>query len=427
MLAIFRGLPTVPQFFLFWCLASSLAAQQQEPPAPNSVIKSNVNEVLVPVVVRDGQGNPVGNLAKENFQILDNGKPQVIYGFTIIERATQPADAIASSSVPSSSSNGAPPPSPAQRFVVFLFDDLNLSISDLSLAQKATSKLLEAALPASDTAAVLSTSGTNSGFTRDRAKLQQAILGIKANNIYRYDPQGCPNINYYTADLILDKRDATALQAAVEDTISCASLPRDPVGIEAATRLVEQAAERAVAVGQQTYRTDLAFIRLVMSKMGALPGQRILILISPGFLTPSEEAMALASQVLEMAARDNIIINAIDSRGLYTTNQESSERGGGNPLASRVQSQHRPVSMTADEGVMADLADGSGGTYLHGRNDLEAGLTRLFSEPKYLYLLAFSVAKPNGAYHELKVRVNHDGLTVQARRGYVALKSQSAK
>ena len=417
----------MPQFFLVLCVTSSLAAQQQEPPAPNSVIKSNVNEVLVPVVVRDGQGNLVGNLAKENFQILDNGKPQVISGFTIIERATQPPDAIASSSAPSSSANGATPPSLAQRFVVFLFDDLNLSVSDLSLAQQATSKLLEASLPASDTAAVLSTSGTNSGFTRDRAKLQQAILGIKANNIYRYDPQGCPNINYYTADLILDKRDATALQAAVEDTISCASLPRDPVGIEAATRLVEQAAERAVAMGQQTYRTDLGFIRLVMSKMGALPGQRILILISPGFLTPSEDAMALASQVLEMAARDNIVINAIDSRGLYTTNLDSSERGGGTPLASRVQNQHRQVSMTADEGVMADLADGSGGTYLHGHNDLEAGLTRLFSEPKYLYLLAFSVAKPNGAYHELKVKVNHDGLTVQARRGYVALKSESKK
>jgi hypothetical protein len=45
--------------------------------------------------------------------------------------------------------------------------------------------------------------------------------------------------------------------------------------------------------------------------------------------------------------------------------------------------------------------------------------------PKYLYLLAFSVVNPNGAYHELKVKVNHDGLTVQVRRGYVALKSES--
>jgi VWFA-related protein len=428
-LSIFRGLPAVPQFFLVLCVASLLAAQQQEAPAPNTrpAIKANVNEVLVPVVVRDGQGNAVGNLEKENFQVLDNGKPQVITGFTIIERATEPTGAIASSSAPGSSPNTAQPASPAQRFVVFLFDDLNLGSSDLPLAQKAATQLLEASLPASDTVAVLSTSGSNSGLTRDRAKLQQAILNIRPNTIYRYVPQSCPNVNYYAADQIVDKHDAMTLQAAVEDTLSCAGLPNDPTGIQAAKQMVEQAADRAVAMGEQTYRTDLGFIQLVISKMGALPGQHILILISPGFLTPSGEAMALASQVLEMAARNNVIINAIDSRGLYTTNLESGERGGGSPLAARVQNQQRPISMTADEGVMADLADGSGGTYLHNRNNLESGLTTLFSGPKYLYLLAFTVAKPDGAYHGLKVKVNHDGLNVQARRGYFALKSDSKK
>ena len=150
----------------------------------------------------------MGNLAKENFQVLDNGKPQVITGFTIVERAAEPSGAIVSSSAPNSYPNASQSPSPAQRFVVFLFDDLNLSTSDLNLAQKAVTKLLEASLPASDTIAVLSTSGTNSGFTSDRAKLQHAILNIKANNVYRYNPQSCPNVNYYTADLILDKRDA---------------------------------------------------------------------------------------------------------------------------------------------------------------------------------------------------------------------------
>jgi VWFA-related protein len=416
----------LPQFFLILCAASLLAAQQQELPSPNSVVKSNVNEVLVPVVVRDSQGKALGNLTKENFQILDNGKPQVISGFTVVERATAPPAAIAaSSSAPSSSSNLVPASSPAQRFVVFLFDDLNLSTSDLSLTQKAVNKLLEASLPASDTAAVLSTSGTNSGFTRDSAKLQQTILSLKPNNIYRHNSRDCPNVDYYNADLILNKRDEMTLRAAIEDTISCANLPRDRRSIDIAKNMVEQAAQRALGMGEETYRTDLGFIRLVISKMGALPGERILILISPGFLTPSGEAMDLASQVLGMAARGNVIINAIDSRGLYTTNLESSERSTGSSLASIVQDQHRPVSMTADEGVMADLADGSGGTYFHGHNDLEAGLTKLFEVPRYVYLLSFSVAKPNGNYHQLKVKVNHDGLSVQARHGYVALKSES--
>jgi len=429
MLSIFRGLAALPQFFLILCAASLLAAQQPEPPPPNSVIKSNVNEVLVPVVVRDGQGNAVGNLTKENFQILDNGKPQVTSGFTVIEHASETPYATASSSAtaPSSSSDVAPRPAQAQRFVVFLFDDLNLSDSDLNLAQKTASKLLEESLPASDTVAVLSTSGTNSGLTRDRAKLQQTILSLKSNNIYRHNPNDCPNVDYYNADLILEKGDGMTLQAAIEDTITCAGLPNDKKGIDTAKLMVEQTAQRARAMGQETYRTELGFIRLVISKMGALQGQRILILISPGFLTPSGEAMQLASQVLDLAARDNITINAIDSRGLYTTNLESSERSAGSSLALRVQDQHRPISMTANEGVMAALADGSGGTYIHGHNDLEAGITRLFAAPKYLYLLTFSVAKPNGTYHELKVKLSREGLSVQARRGYVALKSELKK
>jgi VWFA-related protein len=427
MFSIFRGLAALLQFSLVLCAASLLAAQQQEAPSPNSVVKSNVNEVLVPVVVRDGQGKAVGNLTKENFQILDNGKPQIISGFTVIERATEPPSATAASSTaPSTSSNKAPPPSPAQRFVVFLFDDLNLSDSDLNLVQKAASKLLEEPLPASDTVAVLSTSGANSGLIRDRAKLQQTILNLKPTKIYRHDPNDCPNVDYYNADLI-EKGDDMTLRAAIEGTITCAGLPRDKTGIDTAKVMVEQAAHRARAMGEETYRTELGFIRLVISKLGALPGERILILISPGFLTPSGEAMALASQVLEMAARDNIIINAIDSRGLYTTNLESSERSAGSPLASIVQDQHRPVSMTVAEGVMAALAGGSGGTYFHGHNDLEVGLNGLFEVPRYLYLLTFSVAKPNGAYHELKVKVNNDSLIVQARRGYVASKSESKK
>ena len=77
-------------------LCSPLAAQQKETSASDGTftIQSKVDEVLVPVLVRDKQGNAVGNLRKENFQIFDNDKGQAITGFSIQRRSgvqTEPA------------------------------------------------------------------------------------------------------------------------------------------------------------------------------------------------------------------------------------------------------------------------------------------------------------------------------------------------
>ena len=73
---------------------------------------------------------------------------------------------------------------------------------------------------------------------------------------------------------------------------------------------------------------------------------------------------------------------------------------------------------------MAELADGSGGNYFHNSNDLLAGVKDLVAALAYVYVLELSLAnlKPDGAYHRLKVKVNRDGLQVQARRGYFAPK-----
>jgi VWFA-related protein len=203
--------------FLF---PSCLAAQQQPPPSasnPGAVIKTNVNEVLVSVVVRDAQGHTVGNLTKDNFQVLDNGKPQVLTGFVVVKRADATTGATPSAPSPNSTAAAPQPPSPAQRFVVFLFDDLNLSISDLAQSQNAANTVLEESLSPSDMAAVLSTSGTNSGLTLDHAKLRKAIQDLRINSIYRHDSHDCPNVDYYQGDLLVEKNDPMALQAAVQD------------------------------------------------------------------------------------------------------------------------------------------------------------------------------------------------------------------
>jgi VWFA-related protein len=418
---------------VFSCLALIAAfstnaqqPQQTPPPAPAPIIKANVNEVMVSVVVRDDQGHAVGTLAKEDFQIFDNGKLQPLVSFTLVRRsAAATAANAATPNPPAAASPAKQSESQLQRFVIFVFDDVNLSVSDLPQVQQAATKALDATLSFSDIAAVLATSGTNSGLTRDRATLKQAIMSLRVSYLLHDSGHECPNMSYYQGDLIVNKNDSIALEAATQETMTCAKISVP----EMATSIAQQAARRAVALGEQNYRTCLGFLRSVVGKMAPLPGQHVVILVSPGFLTPDAAAMNLTSELLDMAAQSNVIINALDARGLYTTNMDASQQGGGSPMAAQVQNRYRQDSMRSSEDIMAELADGTGGTFVHSSNDLVSGLGHLIAGPEYLYLLSFSTAniKANGAYHSLKVKVRQPHMNIQARHGYFAPAAEKKK
>ncbi len=393
-------------------------SQQTVAPTSPAAIKANVNEVLVPVVVRDAQGRAVSNLSKDDFQVFDDGKPQTITGFTIVKRATETS--VTNSSAPSPDATDSPavsqPTSPPQRFVVFLFDDYNLTFSDLPNAQQAAIKALDSSLAPTDVVAVLSTSGANSSLTRDHAKLKQVILDLKVKTLLRANEHDCTSVDYYQADRIINKSDDQAFQVAVIEVMHCLK----NIAPEAAEAFARTAAQRAVQLGEQNYRANLYSLRLILNKlMAPLPGQHVIILVSSGFFAPGPEAVTIKSEILDIAAHTNTVINALDARGLYTTNVGAEVTTRVDEASQRLINQYRHESMDANADVMEELADGTGGTFYHNSNDLEAGLRSLISGPDYTYLLAFSTAntKP-GAHHSLKVKVNEAGLTVQARRGY---------
>jgi VWFA-related protein len=393
-----------------------LIAQQLQQPPP--VVRSFVNEVLIPVVVRDAQGHAVANLTKDDFQVFDNGKSQTITGFTIIKRATEAS--AANSSAPSRDAADSPaisqPISPPQRFVVFLFDDFNLTFTDLPYAQQAAIKALDSSLAPADMAAVLSTAGANSGLTRDHVRLKQAIQGLRVKTLLRTNEHDCPNVDYYQGDRIINKSDDQALQAAVIEVSHCVR----NIAPEAAETFARTAAERAVQLGEQNYRANLNSLRLVLNKlMAPLPGEHVIILVSSGFFTSGPEAMTIKSEILDIAARTNTVINALDARGLYTTNVGAEVTTRVDEASERLINRYRRDSMDANADVMGELADGTGGIFYHNNNDLEAGLRTLIADPDCKYLLAFSMAKAKPrSYHILKVKVDEPGVTVQARRGY---------
>ncbi len=418
------------------CFAIILRAQDSTPQKPDAggfILQVHVNAVLVPVVVRDAQGHAIGDLKESDFKVFDQGKLRKPSGFTVqqgaaLEGAAQTAGAGPPAAAPDgASSSGAAPQAPGpQRVVVFLFDDRHLGITDLDQVKKAASQLLDQPLPDGTRGMVLSFMGVNSGLTHNRVPLQAAIMKLKVRQGFQNDPGQCPNIDFYTADQIVNKHNDSLFQIQVENVQKCTHSNSTAQGAAmAAQETVKAAAETAFQTGDQDARDTLGYLRDVVHSISKLPGQRTLVLISPGFLSLSPESMEAESQVLNFAAADSVTISTLDARGLYSGSMMGASQGGDIALTALLTGNINGSysdAMRQNRQVMAGLADGTGGTFFHNNNDLEGGLATLAAGPDYKYLLELSLqdVKQNRTYHSLKVEVDRKDVKIQARDGYFA-------
>ena len=108
-----------------------------------------VNLVQVHVVVRDVNGNPVGNLKPEDFQLYDQGKLQPISLFSVETRETRRETAEAAAlthSTEMDQTNGSKTVLP-DRFIALFFDDSHLSLEDARYARTGVAKFLDSLAP----------------------------------------------------------------------------------------------------------------------------------------------------------------------------------------------------------------------------------------------------------------------------------------
>ena len=384
----------------------------------DATFQSKVNLVLVPVVVRDQSGAAIGSLQKDDFQLSDKGKVQVISKFSV-----EKSPAIREKPSKPDLSIGGPADTPS-RFVVYLFDDLHIEFADLARVQKAAVDHLATALKPEDRAAIITTSGQrNLDFTDDKAKLQEAVMRIRPVELYRHVPGQCPDLDYYIADQIRDKNDSQALNMEIQETIICDNLP-GPNPQQAAQNIVNGAVSTELSQGEQDARVSLSVFKDVLRRMAAMPGERMILVASPGFLTVSMEALETESDILDRAVRENVVINALNARGLWTSSEfEASRSAPVNDYVQRTKLQYERNSALAQEDILAVLTDGTGGTYFHNNNDFNAGFHKIATAPEYVYMLGFTPSnlKNDGSFHRLKVTLTaKNGLTAQARRGYFA-------
>lgn len=393
-----------------------------------TTFRVNVNLVQVRVVVRDPSGKAVRNLQKEDFELFDKGRPQVISQFSGEEAGMRRPSKNISQPVSDGEPTSSPEPADvAENYVAYLFDDVHLSFGDLAQVRKAAERHL-ASLGRTDTVGIFTTSGqTQQDFTDDRGKLQDALLRLQPRPITRANISNCFNVSYYMADQIENKREQDALEAATEDALIC-EFKGDPRLRSAAQQMAESTAMQVLDSGVAESHVTLTVVNDVIRRMSVIPGQRSIVIISPGFLTPQMEAEYMDS--IERALRAKVVINGLDARGLYTVDigGDISAPAAPSPLSQIKKQQFMTLEASANADILASFADGTGGTFFQNSNDLDEGLRRTSTAPEYSYVLAFSPQnlKRDGSFHSVKVKLKNPGrLTVQARRGYFAPKSSS--
>lgn len=411
-------------------LAGGLGSQAQSPEpevrahesAPPFQIRVETNLVTVRVVVRDAQGHPVAGLHREDFRLLDNGKPREFTGFTVETSGGQPAAAAPAASSTSSITTAPAAPFP-QRFVTLFFDDLHLDTGAVGQTRNAAWRYISSALRPDDRVGIVTSSGaTGIDFTADRDKLHEVLFKVAAHS--RTIPSGtqCPSISEYQAYL-MDQRqqnDVIEIAAAEGWECRCKGQNETPECGDAERRMaVAQAAQIwNLADAQSLHTLDLA--DAVVRRMAAMPGQRILVLVSPGFLTATRGKMVDA--LIGRALRQNVVVNALDAAGLYTRDARDhflTTRLDLRTVKDRIENE----GLIVQRDVLASVAAGTGGAFFHNSNDFDTGFRDTAQAPEVSYILSFALSdvKLDGSFHTLKVALNNGGhFDIQARRGYFA-------
>lgn len=383
---------------------------------------SKVNLVMVPVVVRDRAGETVGTLHQEDFTLFDKRKPQVISRFSVETESRAAIQLAAPTDETSGKSAGTPAPPMATHFVAYLFDDVHSDFGALAQARNAAQKQITDTMRSTDRVAILSTSGqTTLDFTDDRDAIQDTLLRLKPRP-KTSSVNDCPYVTYYMADLIVNRNDPVALDAATLDAIQCLGIP--PSQRTAAEQAARAKAMQELTEGDYETRLALTTLKSAIRRISAMPGQRTLVLVSTGFYLLLDHR-AEETDVMDAAIRANVTINTLDARGLYGPPELDASRPSRNFQTETRLSQYLRDSATAEGDVLGELADATGGTWFHNRNDLTEGFRLLATSPEVIYVLGFSPQnlKYDGSFHALKVSLkNSSGLQLQARRGYYAPK-----
>ena len=391
-------LPPLLALPLLGMVPFSLAQEPAKPGLSQAPIRVSTELVLVNVVARDKKGNPIRDLRKEDFTVLEDGKKQQILTFDFedvdqLAAAAEPTISGAAQGTLLHSTKKAPPTLEAKdrRLIVLFFDFSAMQPEEIDRSVDAAKKFVSEKLQPADLIALVSLATNmhvDCDFTDDRDKLKTALSNYTAS-----EGQGFDNGTTGSAEGTAE----TGGSYTEDDT------------------------------DLNTFTADrkLLAIQSLVQVLGKLPQKKSVVLFSNGITQTGVDNQSALRAATAAAVKANTSIYSLDIRGL----QAFPPGGEAQNASLHGQSAYTGASILSDlngnaasQDTLATLSADTGGKAFFDSNDFSGVFTQVQKDSSVYYVLGFTSSNgaKDGRYRHLKVTVNRPDLKLDFRSGYYA-------
>ena len=382
---------------------SSIAGHAQAP-----TFRTETTVVQLPVRVVDAKGGFVRDLTASDIEVLEDGVPQTISEFTLVDHSV--VQAPSPLTVPSS---GILTPADLEkvpgRLYVFLLDDVHVGVGHSARARDLVKGFIrDRVTPADATAVVIASGAARQDFTRDKAALLRAV-------------------DRFTGTLDMGE------PARVQET-RARGIVKLVTDLTAALANIRGRHKTLIYVGSQVgcrvgneANTDF-YPKLRGQQEGSDNPQRVTDQSTSGLgAAPDADEQILCNEqiwdAVRAAVQANVSMYAIDPRGMLNRGFISpSVDGRGGPDQAR----RRMLLTEAGKPSVLDafyvLSDNTGGFAVTDTNNYRDPFDRIVRESSTYYLLAYtsSNSKIDGKYRRTQINVKRPGVQAFYRAGYMA-------
>jgi len=374
----------------------------------------SVRRVVVDVVVTDQKGKPVKGLTENDFQVLEDGKPQQIRSFDehILE-AQPPLPTVALPPNTYSNLSSAPQSGPV---TVILYDLLNTPLDAQPYARDQLLQFLKKRSASSQVAIFVLSDKLHmlQGFTDDDDQLI-AALNQQKSKLYKSSELQAPGEATQQSDSL----------AKTEGNQSGASASQD-VSFQAMSQMLThmEAIESSAMLDQRVLITTDALEEIARFLVG-LPGRKNLLWLSGSFpegILPdaslggrdtfevTRNYSSTLVEVTDLLNLSHIAVYPVDVRGLQVnpmfsgSNRQTYEPGAGKDAKA---AQDFSRQNDAEHATMNVVADQTGGRAFYNTNGLKEAVATAMAEGSVYYTISYSPSEPklDGGVRHVKVEI----------------------